>query len=337
MQDLAADYDGSGTETDPYQISTVEELQAIPDDATGYFEQVADIDASATRKWNDGAGFEPIGTHMTEFFNGHYDGNGYFIKNLHIDATKRNRADYTKKSVGLFKISAGKLKNTHLRDVNINNDAAKTGGLIGSSVPEREVDYTPTIQQCSVTGEIHGEGMLGGIVGSNAHVIDQCFFKGSLSGTGVGGIVGGDLFAKITNCYANANVSSDERGSLLADGCNYMRNCYAAGNVDYNPSALDAEGISGGLTYDHPNSDEEVENCYIIVEDTDDQSGGFFSSILSLFSNSDDNIVHGQAVSPPEAKGEVATEYLQEFDFENTWQTQPDEFPVLQWETDLNP
>ena len=53
-------------------ITTIEQLQEIGNNASyplnGYYELGGDIDASATRTWNSGAGFEPIGTRQQSFF-----------------------------------------------------------------------------------------------------------------------------------------------------------------------------------------------------------------------------------------------------------------------------
>ena len=53
-----------------------------------------DIEASATASWNDGAGFDPIGTHdlivPERAFTGTFDGQGYVISNLYINRPERN-------------------------------------------------------------------------------------------------------------------------------------------------------------------------------------------------------------------------------------------------------
>ena len=57
---------GSGTEADPYLIANLENLYWLSqtDSIWGdtlYFEQTADIDASATKHWDSGNGFSPLG------------------------------------------------------------------------------------------------------------------------------------------------------------------------------------------------------------------------------------------------------------------------------------
>src|SRR6056297_1049399 len=77
---------GSGTEEDPYQISTVEELQEIKDYTDKHFIQINDIDASETETWNDGKGFVPIGDDVVHF-TGSYNGSDYIIDGLFINTT----------------------------------------------------------------------------------------------------------------------------------------------------------------------------------------------------------------------------------------------------------
>lgn len=47
---------GSGTEADPYQITTVEQLQEMNDELDAHYILMNDIDASDTENWNGGAG-----------------------------------------------------------------------------------------------------------------------------------------------------------------------------------------------------------------------------------------------------------------------------------------
>lgn len=63
---------GTGTESDPYQVATAEQLQAVNDFLTASFVQTADIDLSEM-VW------KPIGT-----FTGHYNGQGFAISGLTI-------------------------------------------------------------------------------------------------------------------------------------------------------------------------------------------------------------------------------------------------------------
>ena len=80
---------GTGTENDPYQISTLDNLLWLSTtedvwDDEAYFEQTADIDASDTENWNDGEGYSPIGNLDFPFY-GNYNGNEYTITDLYIN------------------------------------------------------------------------------------------------------------------------------------------------------------------------------------------------------------------------------------------------------------
>jgi len=89
--DFAVMYDDPGL-THTTAISNVTELQAMEDDLYGNYYLTGDIDASATSSWNDGEGFDPIGT-----FVGTFDGCGYTISDLTINRPEED-------NVGLFSV-----------------------------------------------------------------------------------------------------------------------------------------------------------------------------------------------------------------------------------------
>ncbi|MBR1504565.1 MAG: hypothetical protein IJ614_00465 [Prevotella sp.] len=80
VQDLA----GKGTAESPFQVETPADLKAVNDyikvtgDSKIYIQQVDDIDLN-------GEAFTPIASSV-ESFEGHYDGGGYAIRNMKIDA-----------------------------------------------------------------------------------------------------------------------------------------------------------------------------------------------------------------------------------------------------------
>ncbi|MBO6144376.1 MAG: hypothetical protein J6O54_03845 [Prevotella sp.] len=89
VQDLA----GKGTAESPFQVETPADLKAVNDyikvtgDSKIHITQVADIDLQ-------GEAYTPIASSV-ESFEGHYDGGGYAIRNMKIDADKGT-------GVGLF-------------------------------------------------------------------------------------------------------------------------------------------------------------------------------------------------------------------------------------------
>ena len=75
---------GDGTEGNPYQVSTAEQLDNVRNYLDAYFIQTADIDLTeATAEggtfYNDGSGWSPIGTNRNTPFAGSYDGGGHRI------------------------------------------------------------------------------------------------------------------------------------------------------------------------------------------------------------------------------------------------------------------
>lgn len=103
--------DGEGTEGDPYQINSCVQLQAMRQDPDADFVVISDIDCSDTINWNEGAGFEPVGTDVE--FSGNFDGGEFSISDLFID---REETD----NVGLFaSVIGGEVKDVNLVDVDV--------------------------------------------------------------------------------------------------------------------------------------------------------------------------------------------------------------------------
>lgn len=96
---------GSGTASDPFVITNVDQLQAVDSDLTADYILCDDIDASAK---ND---FSPIGRANFAQFPGTFDGFGYEIRELHLDYP-------TSDLVGLFSAvgERGMVRNVGLVD-----------------------------------------------------------------------------------------------------------------------------------------------------------------------------------------------------------------------------
>ena len=97
---------GSGTESDPYQVENLCHLRDIEASPESHYIQIKDIDATTmTHGWKNG--FAPI-----KDFSGTYDGNGYQISNLKVNA-----ANEAFKNIGLFgALQGGLLKRVKLVD-----------------------------------------------------------------------------------------------------------------------------------------------------------------------------------------------------------------------------
>ncbi len=242
---------GSGTEEDPYQIETVDQLQEIRNHTDKHFIQIADIDASETVAWNDSLGFEPIGDSEVKF-TGSYNGDGYEIVGLYID---RSRELY----IGLFghigeaEIKKVGLINSYLRgrrNVGIltgQNDggtildsyaegvvlgSSSVGGLVGTN----KGSITNSYAIIDVTGEY---GSIGGLVGRNEGTIIGSSAKGEVTTTeideaeSIGGLVGRNQGGIITDCYTEVNLTGDGAwaGGLVGQNQGSISNSYANGDV----------------------------------------------------------------------------------------------------------
>ncbi len=144
---------GSGTETDPYQIANFENLLWLGFDQSmldSHIIQTADIDCS-DNGLND-VWFHSIGDwdHYIGFtysFSGNYDGQGYTISNL--EPIGRYVA-------GLFGgINNATISNVHLENIYVLG--GYSGALVGIG--------TGNIINCSASGIVHGAECTGGLVG----------------------------------------------------------------------------------------------------------------------------------------------------------------------------
>ena len=148
-----------GARGDQILIRNVHDLQNMSKDITAHYALANDIDASATREWNDGAGFEPVGAGSWDgrenHFTGSLDGGGYAITGLFID---RSGTNY----VGLFGSvgSGGTVKNVGLVDVDVTGDTG-VGGLVGSN------QGGSMVSNSLATGSVSGTRSIGGLVGLN--------------------------------------------------------------------------------------------------------------------------------------------------------------------------
>ena len=116
---------GSGTSTEPYVITTVEQLQEMQNDLAAYYVLGNDIDAFVTSSWNGGEGFEPVGGDATPF-TGIFDGYGHMITGLFIYRPSVG-------TVGLF----GYIENAEIKNIGlVDADVTALGGagtLVGGS------------------------------------------------------------------------------------------------------------------------------------------------------------------------------------------------------------
>ncbi len=216
---------GSGTETDPYQVTSYENLNwltsraedaQVPflDRLSAHYIQTQDIEFPAEiSEWDNNQGFLPIGygTLSESFpFSGYYDGQGHTISNLYMNRPSEDGVSF----FGL--LITGTVMNLGLVDVEITG-AWGVAGIVS------EMDTNSLVENSFVTGDITGEAFVGGITGYNFESeINNCYFIGSVDALeGLAGIAGFNDTAYISNCYAVASVTDTDYAGVitgLSDG-----------------------------------------------------------------------------------------------------------------------
>jgi len=191
-------YEGDGTESTPYEITNVSQLQCIESQGLdAHYVLTADIDASVTSKWNNGNGFDPIGENDTYSFTGSLDGTNHSISNLTI-----NRS--SEETVGLFGAmgpGGGTVENLALSGVSVvgyGRVGAVAGDMWGGT----------TISEVSVSGSIFGDGSkIGGIAGRSYGVIERSYSTADVTGFSSVGGVAGETIEEITASYATGTIT----------------------------------------------------------------------------------------------------------------------------------
>lgn len=213
---------GEGTADDPYRLATCEELQRVSVAPAASYVLLQDIDCSASRDWNGGAGFFPVGYYQYGF-SGTLDGAGHAIRDLVL---RRPSTDY----VGLFgKLDAGStVRNLTLEvDVEGKDDV---GGLAGWAMGG-------TVESVIVRGRVRGRTGVGGLLGVNQGAVRDAHGGADVAGAGkwVGGLVGWNYTgASVDDSSAAGSVHGAAYvGGLV--GVNHgasIRKSFAAGSVD---------------------------------------------------------------------------------------------------------
>jgi uncharacterized repeat protein (TIGR02543 family) len=172
---------GTGTEEDPFIITTVEHLANVRKYLNKHFRLAAHLDLEYYRT---GSGWEPIGT-IDSQFTGSFDGDGCSISNLYI--RKSYKSPYDTVYSGLF-------------------------GFVGTGAVIRDLALENV--------DIQSDGVVGGLAAVNSGALEDCTVAGVVTSTGddyygrlvlIGGLVAENK-GTIINCYADADVASGDAG-----------------------------------------------------------------------------------------------------------------------------
>ena len=322
-----------------YEVGNVTQLQCIGDDDHGPgldadYVLVSDIDASATERWNDGDGFEPIGECRENLggecqgspFGGKFDGNGHTISNLIVDSDEDQ--------VGLFGGTDGaEITHVHLESIDVSGGIFYTGGLVGYTV------FTD-VSDVSVQGSVSGDTAIGGVVGyaMETSITDSTVEIEARGNSVVGGAVGEIHSGTVTRTTASGDSSASihTHGGIAGS---------SAGTITESVSHVDLDGGNdlGRLV---GVNDGTVSDSYVTgAVEGSDTVGGLVGSNDGVVSDSywdtqstgQSDSASGTGLSTREMTGDRAGDTM--FEFGETWTVADDDhsgdgyvvyYPVLQ-------
>ena len=237
---------GSGTESDPYQIQTAQNLAYLAQSVNAgnsyagqYFIQTDDINLNK-KEWT------PIGGENK--FEAQFDGANHKIKGIKVSTAK----DYS----GLFGYSTNVIKN--LSVLGSISGGKYSGGISGYSSGD--------IENCNNSCEVYSSGLSqelgsysysGGITGFCSGTINNCRNSGKISST-----MSSDLSSTYISSRSECGVyNSSSRGYSYAGGiCGIMR--YGTGSVYMCRNTGNVSAISSSAYYHGESVNICAENSY---------------------------------------------------------------------------
>ena len=254
--------------TEPYQISTAEELywfarlvngklENVKQDASANAKLMNDIivntgvlDAVKNHLESDFIEWEPIGTAYWNAYTGTFNGQGHTISGLYFN-------DSSAEDVGLFGYigANGKISNVGVLDSYFKfNAKGGGGGVCGEN--DRGV-----LQNCSNSSTVIGKedydyvSNIGGVCGDNSGTVRDCKNTGSVSGYAtIGGVCGyNEKGGIIVNCFNEGTVSGTGHnvGGVCGDNIRgTIKSCYNTASVSgrYDVGGVCGENYNGTIT-----------------------------------------------------------------------------------------
>lgn len=280
---------GTGTQDDPYQIATAEQLAKLANDVNNkdglgakfylntYFVLTANIDLSGYR-------WKPIGVYQEGIantrFSGCLDGDGHTISGLYVDERESGL------SAGLFGCIGVAFTNNNKVDIEI---APTVKNLTIEGAEIYASDYLPS--------QYSSRGYAGILTGMTTHyysksIIDNVHVSGKINATsktdnGVycGGMIGNCYNLMATNCSADVIIdggNSTTSGGFIGFVCGgKFENCTTRGSMDgkWGLGGFAGEVDSGEthLAGADPIIDSEFNKCisYVNITAVDWNVGGF--------------------------------------------------------------
>ena len=360
---------GDGTPSDPYQIRTIEQLQALAGDPDGTAELIDDIDAAETSGWFGNTGFVPIGNNSARYpagVNVSLEGNGHTITDLDVGS-------WTVSSSGVFAglgpdsgvrgvtfvnatvsvigsaggvgtlagVNKGYVDSVRVRDSTVNTTTATTGGVVGRN--------TGTVTGSSMTGHVTGDSITGGLVGESTGTVTYSYANVTVKGGGIGASTGGLIGsleteprratpALLTHSFAIATVTATtDVGGLVGTNFNgTIENTYSQGSVTGERRVGSLIGLTnrgdGGGTVSQSYTTTQVN-----AEGNNGNVWGKRSPTVAYWSGDIQAVAYGvnsTMLKPEQMKGDTAATNMPDLDFEDTWTTVDGDYPQLQWYVD---
>ncbi len=242
--------EGSGTESDPYKLSTTRNLlamkAALVKGQMTYFKLMNDIDMSSIENWDPLNPDEPYDLGIV------FDGGGHSLKNL-----KSKEKHYS----SFFGVLYGKCYNVKFVDAEIVSASNSGAGIIGG--------YIGTEKKPAIVSEVEASGII------------TCNGKGQ----SVGGLGGNAREATIENCTVNVTVSNPmgdgsnrtATGGVVGktiDSAVKIKNCIVRGVVEITKGINNT--YTGGIVGWQSAAGAEITGCevYATVKSAGERVGG---------------------------------------------------------------
>jgi len=300
--------EGSGSASDPYQITNVSQLHAMRHATrNNTFVLQNDIDASGTAQWNNGSGWEPL-----EVDSGFYDpyaldGNNHTISGLTIDRPNTNEvamfegtqrwddtitnlkfenADVTGENYVAIVVAEGAFPLSNIEVSGSVTGVRHVGGIGG--IPQR-MDNPQSGFTTDVT--VTGKQNVGTFIGSGAQIGGE-FRDIQASGTVnvIGdesmtrnyGIVAGKTSSAFTNVTATGTIDvdngvvNDHVGGVVGSYGTAKASSNIQSDVDITGDAKEVGGFAGRTSID----DVEINQVDVSgsIDVTGNRVGGFFGT-----------------------------------------------------------
>ena len=281
---------GKGTATEPYLISTADDLCAFRDEVnSGANKSTSTLCAKLVKSITLDEGWTPIGKATSAYssyvaYGGTFDGDGHTISGLKIDSTAQYQA--------LFGyVKGGTIKNLTVVG-SVTSSDQYTAGIVAYGNPvtvkncTNNVSVTATkkgyaagvvayayanseVMDCTNNGTIIGRGgYVGGIVGTGGGIktISNCFNNGSVTNEGTpnsytyctGGIAGGvGKSSTVTRCGNTGDVTSTIKrtGGVVGGAAGTISACFNTGKVT---GIYSVGGVAGSASEENA----KITDCY---------------------------------------------------------------------------